>query len=318
MKNQKNFRSTQRELFAVCYAGWESCRQNLADFAKFRPVYSDGYLSDRLKEVAAVSEMPDRHGRSYKQDITRIELKDAHANCLDAWKKLKLAITSIWPENKHEAAFKGIGQDLYADSARMRWESCTAMLDRALAFLTDNAETVAASNMLGPNFTEEFKALADGFKTQLQKYVARLNEESELADAKLQACNKLYKDLLLMFADARIIFKNNPVKLKRFSFEVQLDLVSGQNSAGIRGTITNGQVPVSNIPDLVLSLAESDDEAYVDENGSYRFSQMAAGTYTLLVKAGGYKEQHIPNIVVNTGSYTTQNITLEKETIENK
>jgi hypothetical protein len=121
---------------------------------------------------------------------------------------------------------------------------------------------------------------------------------------------------MMMFADARIIFKHDEIILKQFMFDAQLNLVSGQSGAGIKGMINNGQIPVHLIKDLTLTLPEHGEEAYINEDGTYRFSQLAAGTYSILVKAAGYKEQLISNIIVNTGAFSIFNITLVPEDLK--
>ncbi|MES2619257.1 MAG: carboxypeptidase-like regulatory domain-containing protein, partial [Bacteroidota bacterium] len=123
-------------------------------------------------------------------------------------------------------------------------------------------------------------------------------------------------DLVKMFADAKVIFRGDAVKTKKFSFSSLLDVMSGKSGAGIKGLISNGQMPVSQIESLVISLQENGDEAYIDDAGNYRFTQLAAGTYSLLVEAEGYETQVIPAVVVNSGAFSIKNITLKPATPE--
>jgi len=309
----RKYACTQRELYAVCASGWESCNQNLEKFTSFRPLYTSAFIEAKLKEIADVSALPHRSKRSAKQDLARTELKNKLTECHDAWKKLKLAVPALWPADQHEAHYKDMGRAFYRDSLKMKWEACTGLMDSALSFVQEHAALLQGSERLGPQFVDDFKLLTESLRLQLQKYVSKLKDEGQGADEKVQGCNAIHKELMLMFADAKIIFKNDPVKLKNFIFEAQIDLVSGQNSAGIKGMISNGQLPVSQIEGLLLTLAENGDEAYVEDDGTYRFSQLAAGKYTMQVNAPGYQEQLINDIAVNTGAYSTRNITLVPE-----
>ncbi len=310
MNNLRKYPCTQRELYAVCISGWESCNQNIEKFTSFRPLYTAAYVESQLQAVNAANALPHRDKRSAKQELARTELKNKLSQCHDAWKKLKLALPSLFPADQLEAHYRDMGQRFYTDSLKLKWEACTGLMDSALLFVEEHAVALQASPRLGPSFVADFKLLTEELRIQLNKYVGKMKDEGKSADGKLNASNLLYTDLMEMFADARIIFKNDPISLKNFKFDAQLDLVSGQSGAGIKGMISNGQVPVAQIEGLQLILAENGDEAYVNADGAYRFSQLGAGVYTMLVHASGYESQSIPNITVNPGAFSTQHIKL--------
>jgi hypothetical protein len=309
----KKYPCTQRELYAVCLSGWKNCLENIKNFYIMRPIYTEEYVESRLKEIAKVNDLPGRSKRSAKQDVARIELKEKLEECHGAWKKLKTTLPAIFPENRLEACYKDMGQEFYADSKQFKWEACTGLMDAALSFSRQNAALLEASPLLGPNHLNELGTLTGDLHAALAKYLDKRKEYSKGADDKIKACNELHKELTFMFSDAKIIFRNNPTLLNDFRFDTLLDFVSGHGSAGIKGKISNGQVAIDQIPDLLLTLVENGDEAYIAEDGNYRFSQLAAGVYTINVTAKGYKEQNIPGITVNPGSYTTNHITLEVE-----
>jgi hypothetical protein len=310
---KKNYPCTQRELYAVCTSGWMNCQQNLEKFSAFRPVYTAAFLEARLKEVADAAAMPHRSKRSVNQGFARAELKAKMEQCHDEWNKLKLTLPMLFPGQPLDLHYKDMGEEYYADSKYLKWEACTGLMDSALDFVQKHAVILNASDRLGPKFAEGFKLLRDELHALLQAYVSIMGDGSKGAEDKLKACNAIYEELKSLHADARILFKKDETTLNKFRFESQLDLVSGQNGSGIKGSISNGQVPVHLLPGLLLSLTENGDEAYISENGTYRFSQLSAGSYTMMVKANGYKEQLIPNILVNTGSFSIRDIVLVPE-----
>lgn len=307
----KNYPCTQRELYAVCASGWENCQLNLEKFSAFRPIYTPELIERRLKEIKAVNVLPHKTSRAAGQGFARIELKNKLTECHTIWRKLKLAVPEIWPEDQHEMHYLAMGEDFLADSQKMKWEACTGLMDTVAAYAKNHSEILQTSDLLGPNFVSELTTLAEELNLLLSKYHLSIKEFGMGGEEKTKASNLIYKDLKNMFADARLIFKHEPDKLKHFSFEVQLDLVSGSSGSGIKGSISAGKVPVNKIPDLLLILSENGDEAFISEDGHYRFSQLAAGTYTIELSAPGYKDQLIKNITVNTGSYTTQHLKLE-------
>ncbi|MEO6168816.1 MAG: TonB-dependent receptor [Chitinophagales bacterium] len=55
---------------------------------------------------------------------------------------------------------------------------------------------------------------------------------------------------------------------------------------------------------------------YTDENGNFKLTKVAVGTYTLKISYVGYKDLTLPNIVVNSGKETVLTIQLEENIIE--
>ncbi len=315
MLKLKKFNCTQRELYAVCAHAWESCNQNLDRFGSFKARYNAGFIEKKLAEIARVEGLRDRCQRSGHQEKSRIELKAEVEHCLQAWRKLKTYILEAFPEEQQDACLKIAGLAHYRDTIQMKWEACQSLMSNGEAFIRENAGVLLTNEVMDAGFTEEFSAQNKSFMKAYQLYLDSARQ-GELSTAEKQRENNLlYKDMMAMFADARIIFKKEPSLMKLFVFEAVLLLVSGQSTAGIKGNVSHGLLSVASIEGLVLSLKETGDTVFVNEDGTYRFGQMAAGVYTLHVTAPGYKEQLIPGIIVNTGAYTTQNVVLEKEPV---
>jgi hypothetical protein len=308
----KNFNCTQQELYSVCALGWESCSQHLEKFTSLKPKYSPAFIQARRDEIEAIRKMPDRYRRAASQELLRLELKKQAGSCLDAWRNLQSHIREAWTTvEQQNSCMKSAGLAYYRDAYKMKWEACQSLMISAVEFIRENSAQLLANENMNAGFPDIFSALAKGFNDSYAKYFDSVKKAELDTEAKRKANVKLRKDLMSMFADAKMIFKNEPAMLKMFTFESVLLQVSGPGTAGIKGLISNGAVPVGSIPGLELILAETGEEAAIDEDGTYRFSQMAAGTYTLKVTAPGYKEQSIPNVVVNTGTYTVLNLELE-------
>lgn len=313
MSIAKNYPCTQPELYAACTAGWSSCNQYLTKFTDLKPKYTPEYVAARLAEITAVSRIPDRYVRSSRQEQDRVNLVGQVQKCLDKWRLLRHAIEEFWPAQEQDLALKSAGLPYFTESTSQRWESCSSLLGNAEAFISANLDKVSSVEVLGPKYAEDFSADVKVFRDLLGKFIDRQNHAGKDTEDKIKADNKLYADLRSMFKDARILFRNEEALLKLFQFDLLVNRISGVGTAGIKGMVSNGQLPAAEIEGLKLTLAETGEEAQVDEDGAYRFGRVPVGTYTLQVSAPGYKSQVIPSVVVKPGTYSTLNIKLEPD-----
>jgi hypothetical protein len=311
----KIYRCTQPELYAVCARGWENCSQQLEKFSSFKNKYSVAFVESRKKEIENVSLMYDHHQRSARRENSRRELKACTEAALLSWRKLRSYILETWPVEEQGACLKSAGYPYYKEAYTFKWEACTSLLDNAQTFIADNSVRLLANHM-DQAFPQEFSIVNQAFKTAYNAYFNSVEKASVGTSEKNQVNNVLYKDLMNMFADAKMIFAKHPDILRKFMFDTLLSFVSGPGTAGIKGVVSNGKTPSTEIVGLLVTIQETDDSVNAEEDGTYRFSHMAAGTYTLLAEAPGYKRQVIPNLLVQTGVYTTMNIILEKEVVK--
>src|SRR5436190_11154472 len=87
----------------------------------------------------------------------------------------------------------------------------------------------------------------------------------------------------------------------------------------IRGTIID---KVSNTPlpgaTVVLMNSTPLQGTTTDMDGNFKLSNVTIGKQTLQINYLGYKEQVIPNVIVNSGKEVVLNITLEENYVEQK
>ena len=312
MRNRK-FNCTEQELYAVCALGWETCSQNIDRFQAFKPKYTPALLKERRAQIMKVMNMRDHHQRSASAERSRFSLRQHVENCLLNWKKLKSHIREAWPKDEQDIMLKAAGQPYYKSAVKLKWEACASLLNTAYTFILDNNERLQANNNMAKGFSEEFNKLASGFAVEYSKYLDSVKQAAIMTTEKANANNNLYREMMNMFADARVIFQKEPAMLKHFTFDSVLLMVSGRNSAGIRGTVSNGQSPAAEIQGLQLLLEETGQRIETDADGSFRVSQLAAGLYTLKATAPGYKPFVMEQILVHTGAHTTVNVVMERE-----
>lgn len=88
-----------------------------------------------------------------------------------------------------------------------------------------------------------------------------------------------------------------------------------QNCGEIRGLVKDAQTGEELIG-ATLQIENTNIAIYTDADGSYKFTQLGAGTYNLVIKYISYQTQKINNIVINGGQTTTLNINLRENTVE--
>ena len=310
--SNKNYNCTQAELYAVCALGWESFGQNIEKFSSMKPKYTDAFLAERKAELEQVMLMHNHFQRSSVHESMRIELKQMAEKGLGMWKVLQSHIREAFPGENRKAKMRGAGQDFFDAAYAFKWEACQNLLLSGNTFIREHSVDLLAKNNMDPAFPEAFAAQLQAFNTLYLKYLDTVKQGELNTRSKTEANNKLYNELRSMFADARILFKGNDAMLKLFSFSAMLNQISGPGTAGLKGFIAGLPEPVDVHPGLELKLLESGKTAQIGEDGAYRFSQVAAGNYTLQVKADGFQTLSLP-VTVNTGSFTLLNVAMEPE-----
>jgi len=296
----------------VCARGWESCSQQIDRFTAFKPRYTAAYVAERLSEIEQAARRPDRDKRSSQQELLRLALKAEALKSLSLWRKLQSHIEEAWSETEWASRLKAAGQGYYRDAGKMKWEACQSLMVSADSFVREHTAELQANQNMGAEFLEAVNAGLQAYQNAYKAFLESQRFREEGTGVKREANNKLYADLNVMFSDARQIFKDDAVKLKQFVFMTLLNQVSGPGTAGLKGFIAGLPEPVDVHPGLELKLLESGKTAQIGEDGAYRFSQVAAGNYTLLVKADGFQTQSLL-VVVNTGSFTLLNVSMLKQ-----
>src|SRR6478752_4865949 len=89
-------------------------------------------------------------------------------------------------------------------------------------------------------------------------------------------------------------------------------MLFAQDNASISGIITdkNDQKPLTG---ATVLLKPGNKGLTTSEFGAFRFSGIAAGSYSLTITRVGYKTQTVTNLVITTGNENTLSIELEPE-----
>ena len=91
---------------------------------------------------------------------------------------------------------------------------------------------------------------------------------------------------------------------------VQTIIVSAQLTQTLRGTVSD-KLLLTPIAGATVSIAGTQVSAVTDASGNFRFTNVPAGTHTLVVTHIAFREAVLGNIVVNTGKEVVLSISLE-------
>lgn len=307
-----NYNCAQAELYTICRLAWGLCIDYLTEFSALKQRYTVQYVQDRLSSVELASQRADFQARSEKGETARIALLEHKEQCLKLFGFLKRYISSAYPSGLHKPKLEAAGINYYADAQNNNWEQLQAMLGSAVNFVQANeAELLADDNMavgFAANLAQvsrDYNNLYDTFLTESRKV------EIKTAD-KIGLNNSIYMDLQELLEDGKAIFFDNDTMYKQFTFSYLLQLTSGVATAGVKGYITDA-VTRRPIVGAEVLLVEKDKVAITEGDGRYEMLQVAAGKYTILVKAFGYvsyvKEEH----VVKIGTVSMLSVALERE-----
>ena len=307
----KKFNCTQQELFAACTIGWDLCARHLEQFTALKPRYNADYVASKRQEIADAMVQPGRNRRSAAMELMRQELRRQNDECLESCLKLKRHMDEVWSGEELKAMLKQAGVDDTREVRRYQYENTQGMMVNAALFIAANKEALTRNLNMSEAFEEQFLATKEAFQDHYQKYLDSTNHATVRSQEVLEVLNGIYQDLSAMFADARVIFRQEPDVQKRFSFELVLSNVRSSGWAGIKGTLTIDGGPYRLLPDLELRIRETGESAELDDEGNYIFQQMKAGYYTIEMRDPGYQGEVLLGVEVKTGSYTQLNLDLQ-------
>ncbi|MBL7766667.1 MAG: carboxypeptidase regulatory-like domain-containing protein [Chitinophagaceae bacterium] len=307
MQNLK-YHCPQEDLYTIVYLGWKSCRKKLSAFTDFKPIYTDAYIDEKLAQADAAEKMPSEQERDGKISSIRLHLINANRTCLNNFQSLKRYIETAYTPEFAEPEYTIIGQDLYLKASRNNWDTTKNIMTKCSTYIAQNVVKLSENLNMPSTFPAKFESDLANFNTLHHDFLEAEESSTDETEAKIAANNAIYTDLMSMFADAQILFKNQDALLKQFTFSDVLYLVSGAGTAGVRGTITNANNNKA-IKEVTLTVEDTEHNAITDDVGKFEISPMASGTYNLLVSAPGFESQTISHEVL-IGTISTLNITL--------
>jgi len=216
----------QQELYTIGENGWASYLEHLARFSAKKSTYTAQKAADALTALRAAEAMPDEASRESVHVLLRIQLVDLASVCLIAWGDLDSYIMDGFPENEQESRRNDAGHGYYARALGEDWEGVKGLMTSGAEFIAAQDAALTAGGML-PTFPGEFAAARTAFLDKYLEFTQAEELSKTLTDAKIEANNAVYRELMRMFKDGQKYFRFEAAIRERFVFERVWEMIDG-------------------------------------------------------------------------------------------
>ena len=311
------YRCGQDVFYVLARAGWRICRKNLVAFAARKPKYTEGYIDEHLAKIDEVDYLPDATGRYIDYDLTKMEIEKCKQTILMEFGVLLSYVKDAFPATELDTMNRAAGDYLVGDAKRGTWTKTSKLLSTVVPFiekyqakLLSGYKTPDVKNNMPADFLEMFQGLQDAF-SDLYDQIQEADETGlKQTGEKVELNNKLYADLMDMLDDAAVFFQSNKDLLEEFSYKNLKKKAQGTKQAGLKGKVLQPQTNNA-IANAKITLEGTNKTTVSDALGRFDMSQLAEGTYRVIVEADGYETVFIEKVVIKSGKTTRFNIKLE-------
>ena len=315
MKRNSSFGCTQQELYLATPIAWALCRKNLARFTKLKGFYTEGYINERLAEIEAAKAIPSLNVRKDEPNTHRVYLDDAIAACCDHFLMLKALISTAYRVDMLDGKYKAAGSTFFSKAEQGNEGAISDMNLSAIQFIQNNEADLKANNNMSDTFLADYQAVIATYNTHRTAYAASSSMATDLTKDNTEANNNIYKLMMAMLSDAKILFRREPELRDQFAFTAILDKVVSSSVAGIRGKVTN-KLTEKGINKVKIVIEGRDKMVETNKLGKFDIAQLANGTYKLIFSCAGYQDVVIDEFEVKTGVYNTLNVEMEAIEVE--
>ncbi|MEZ4804707.1 MAG: carboxypeptidase-like regulatory domain-containing protein [Bacteroidia bacterium] len=305
---KKSFSCTERELYALCLSGLETCSQNIDSLKRISPLYTPEYVETQKRRVIETMNSFDHRQRVAQKGKLRALLSTSAEMALGVWRRLRLYVKNSSDPDILKQNLNEMGLMYLEKAKRQQWEEYLKMLQSGQSYIVNNKAALLENQNMPESFEDEYAAAQADFLSKYDAYLRTTIEGKLSTENHIESLNEMYEDLQKMFAAGREAFADDKTKANLFRITSTLNAINNTGWAGIKGKVKDTQGNLAVIEGLEIEVVETDDLVLQEPDGSFMFNHMAAGTYTLLLRAPGYKEELAP-VEVKTDTYT--NIEIE-------
>ena len=203
MRKTAAFNCSQQELYLVSEMAWGLCRKHLPRFARIFGYYTEGYIDDRLAEIAAAKAIPGHTTRKDAPTSNHLYLKETVKDCGDCFQILKIYIKGAFNEDLQKIKLNAAGQSFFAKAMSGNQAKLCELNETALHFLEKNAADLMANDNMKPHFVDEYKAVVARYNALQQTYIESKKNAKELSLKSALAHKNLHKQMMGMLKDAK-------------------------------------------------------------------------------------------------------------------
>jgi len=282
----------------------QNCKNVLARFTAFSPIYTVTYADAIIAAVSAAENMPGEAARALEHKTRRQELEALGKTCRELWQGLKRYITKAFTEEYWEMNWLAAGWDDYEQASNENWDKVNAMMLAGSGYINDHAGELTA---MPAGYADEFRAAKDAFSVKFAEFTQAELDARTGTDDKITANNDVYRQVIEVCLDGQHIFGDDENMKEQFSFEKMSELVKPTGAAGLKGTVTKDGQPQ---PGLIVELENGNLSVITDAEGAFSFgNKLSSGTDTIVVKQGDeiLKEE---DVVIPPGVTKIEHVTL--------
>ena len=306
------YKCSQDELYEVCRAGWQSYLDEIASFTPLKALYTVALATTRNTAIDAAEVLPDDQARGADHEVKRVGLRNQATTCLNLWLQLDRYIDTAYTDKTiRKARREEAGSGDYAEAANGNWEKLKSLLLSGKNFISAHTAELTAGGNMPAGFSATYNAARTAFLPLLTAFINSEQGTKTGTEAKVVANNAIYGDLINMFQDGSFLFKSNPDKKPKFSFNAVLGLVSSPGVAGLH-VLVSEVVSFNPLANASVSMQQAGLPAVVLQtgvDGVCDFGSLAVGDYTLSVSLPTYVSQNIP-VVIKVGVHSRRRVTL--------
>ncbi|MEZ4804649.1 MAG: hypothetical protein R2852_03980 [Bacteroidia bacterium] len=115
----------------------------------------------------------------------------------------------VWKDEELDSLLKNAGSEYLEEASRYKYNSTQILLTSRELVLLEHKDLLLENNNMAPEFVEEFQTLRTDLEAMYEKYLDTTNQSQFSTNYVLEAMNKLYSDLMTMFADAKLVPRIN-------------------------------------------------------------------------------------------------------------
>jgi hypothetical protein len=304
------YNCSQQNLYIAATMGWENYADNQAAFKDFKGKYTPAYGTNALAEMLAAKALPDSNSRNSIPETLRDTLVPLADTCLYNWNMLKSYIEEVYEGSTEKTMIRAAGGDYYKKARKYDWSEVDMMNQAATTFIANHTtELQKGTENMPATFVAKYASGKTAFDAVYKNFLQAQQATGGGTDAKIIANNNVYKKLIAMQKDGRLIFDANESKKDLFTFDTLLSFISGTGASGFKLWVIDSlsELPIT---DYKVNIQPGDITEVGGADGTLE-KHLSENVYSFTLEATGY-DVYRDTIRVTTGTVSRKKIKLVK------
>lgn len=210
---------SQAQLYLIAEAAWNAHILHVGDFTAFQPKYSVSFYEQRLAEIKAAAQSPDKKTLLKTATLKKKELLAAKKALLLCYKALKEYVKEALPDEEQALFIKA---NDYRKALNNDYKECLNICNYLSHTVAKHAPALIAAQAMPAEFVEESNAVVERFNKSKTDFESAKHNVGVYTALKVSEGNKMYRHLTTMLRHAQIIYSNQPHLQQLFCFDRML------------------------------------------------------------------------------------------------